>query len=64
MRLTEFWRRMEQALGAQPAETFARDQVIGSLGDRTVLEALAAGLPAKDVWRAVCATLDLPARLR
>jgi len=55
---------MEQALGAQPAETFARDQVIGSLGDRTVREALAAGLPAKDVWRAVCATLDLPARLR
>ena len=55
---------MDEALGAGPADTFARDQAIGGLGDRTVLEALAAGLPVKQVWRAVCATLDLPARLR
>jgi hypothetical protein len=64
MRLTEFWRRLEEALGAGGAATFAADRVIGGLGDRTVREALAAGVPAKEVWRAVHVTLDLPARLR
>jgi Protein of unknown function (DUF3046) len=54
---------MDEALGAGPADTFARDHVMGDLGDRTVREALAAGVPAKRVWRAVCATLNLPARL-
>ena len=64
VRLTELWRRMDEALGAASVETFASDRVIGDLGDRTVREALAAGVPAKEVWRVVCATLDLPARMR
>ena len=64
MRLTELWRRMDEALGAASVDTFASDQVIGALGDRTVRQALAAGVPAKEVWRVVCVTLDLPARLR
>ena len=64
MRLTELWWRMDEALGAPAADTFASDQVIGDLGDRTVREALAAGVPAKEVWRVLCATLNLPARLR
>ena len=64
MRLTELWRRLNDALGPASADTFATDQVIGGLGDRTVREALEAGVPAKDVWRVVCVTLDLPARLR
>ena len=42
----------------------ATDRVIGTLGDRTVREALAAGVPANDVWRAVHVTLDLPAPTR
>ena len=64
MRLTEFWQRMDEHFGAVPARTFARDHVISALGNRTVLEALAAGTPAKDVWRAVCSAVDVPARLR
>jgi hypothetical protein len=64
VRLTEFWRRLDEALGPASADTFATDQVIGDLGDRTVREALAAGVPAKEVWRVLCATLNLPARLR
>jgi len=55
---------MDEALGAAAADTFASDQVIGDLGNRTVREALAAGVPAKEVWRVLCATLNLPARLR
>lgn len=63
MRLTDFWRRMDEAMGAR-ADTFARDQVLTTLGDRTVEEALARGVDAREVWRAVHAALDLPARLR
>lgn len=63
MRLTEFWRRMDEALGPM-AETFARDQVLAELGSRTVVEALESGAQAKDVWRAVVGAAQLPARLR
>jgi hypothetical protein len=64
MRLTEFWARMDEHFGAAYVDSFARDHVIGTLGGRTVHEALDAGEPAKDVWRAVCADQDVPPRLR
>ncbi|NYG56154.1 DUF3046 domain-containing protein [Nocardioides perillae] len=64
MRLTEFWSRMEAALGDGYARYWASAHVLGELGDRTVEEALGAGVPAKDVWRAVWRELDLPAKER
>ncbi|WP_310964606.1 DUF3046 domain-containing protein [Nocardioides terrisoli] len=60
MRHTEFWRRMEEALGSSYARVWASQQVLPELGGRTVAEALAAGEPAKQVWRAVWAALELP----
>jgi hypothetical protein len=60
MRHTEFWARMEHALGAAYARTWAEQQVISDLGHRTVTEALEAGEPPKQVWRAVWARLGLP----
>jgi len=57
VRLTEFWERMDQHLGAGYARTWAREQV---LGERTVLQALEAGWDTKDVWRAVWRALELP----
>ncbi len=62
--MTEFWRRMEKQFGAAYAESYARDQVLSELGGRTVAEALAQGEDAKVVWRAVCATVDVPPRDR
>lgn len=64
MRLTEFWSRMEAALGADYARFWASSHVIGALGGRTVQEALDAGVPAKEVWGAVWRDLGLPARER
>ena len=64
MRHTEFWDRMEAALGPAYARSWASMQVIGELGGRTVDEALAAGIAPKQVWRAVWAVLELPARER
>jgi hypothetical protein len=60
MRHTEFWARMEHALGAGYARTWADQQVISDLGHRTVSEALEAGEPPKQVWRVVWRTLELP----
>jgi Protein of unknown function (DUF3046) len=64
MRLTDFWSRMTEHFGEGYAESYARDFVIAELGDRTVFQALEQGEDAKDVWRAVCAAEDVPARLR
>lgn len=60
MRLTEFWARMDDALGPAYARSWASMFVIGALGGRTVDDALAAGVPAKEVWAAVWRVLELP----
>jgi hypothetical protein len=64
MRHTEFWARMEQALGRGYARVWADQHVLGELDGRTVEEALREGEPPKSVWRAVWAALELPARER
>lgn len=65
MRHTELWERLTAALGdGAYARYWAGSQVIGSLGSRTVEEALAAGESPKVVWRAVHDTLGLPASTR
>jgi Protein of unknown function (DUF3046) len=64
VRLTDFWDRMHRQFGETYAESFARDVVIRELGGRTVEQALAEGESAKDVWRAVCQVVEVPARER
>jgi predicted metalloprotease len=64
VRLTVFWDRMKQQFGDTYAESVAKDYVIAELGGRTVEQALADGESAKRVWQAVCATFDVPERLR
>ena len=64
MRHTEFWRRMDDALGASYARSWADMFVLGELGGRTANEALAAGVPPKEVWAAVWRVLELPQNKR
>lgn len=64
MRHTEFWSRMEAALGSSYARPWAMQHVLRSLDGRTALEALDAGESPKVVWRAVWAELELPAHDR
>jgi len=64
VRHTEFWARMEAALGPAYARSWAEQHVLRELGEHTVLESLAAGEPPKRVWRAVWAELGLPPRDR
>lgn len=60
MRHTEFWVRMESALGPAYARTWSQQHVMANLDGRTASEALAAGESPKAVWRAVWETLGLP----
>lgn len=64
MRHTEFWARLEAAVGPTYARSWAAQVVMGALGGRTADEALAAGVPPKQVWAAVWETLELPASER
>lgn len=64
MRHTEFWSRMDDALGTAYARTWADLYVIAELGGLTAAQALAAGVPPKRVWAAVWSVLELPASKR
>jgi hypothetical protein len=64
MRLTVFWERMRAQFGDVYAESVAQDYVLASLDSRTVNQALADGVEAKVVWRAVCDAFKVPERLR
>lgn len=57
-------RRLQRHIGPGLASTWTRDVVLGELDNRTVVEALDAGVPAQQVWRAVWGFLDLPASER
>lgn len=60
MRETELWTRMGRHLGAAYADVWADQTSLADLGNRTVREALGAGLPVKAIWRAVWDVLELP----
>ena len=64
MRLTDFWERMRAHFGESYADSYARDHHMSELGGRTIVEALDAGMDAKDVWRVVCRVADVPPALR
>lgn len=55
---------MRQQFGEAYVDAFSRSHVFSDLGGRTVHEALAAGIDARQVWQAVCASFDVPPKLR
>ena len=55
---------MEHHLGGAYAAVWADQTHMAALDDRTVTEALRAGVPCKRIWRAVHEQLELPARER
>ncbi|GAB3713644.1 DUF3046 domain-containing protein [Mariniluteicoccus flavus] len=61
---TELWRRLRTHLGEAYAGVWAEQVTLADLATRTVVEALADGVPAKAVWRAVRVQLELPASER
>lgn len=55
---------MTAHFGEAYAESWARDYVIAPLGGRTVTQALADGVSAKTIWRAVCQVEEVASGLR
>lgn len=60
MRITAFRSMMTQEFGEVRADMLARDHVFSSLGNRTVDQALDAGVSTKEIWRAVCEAFEVP----
>lgn len=60
MRLSEFWLAVSEEFGDAYGRVLAQDLVIAELGDRTPQAALSAGIPARDVWFAMCRSCDVP----
>ncbi len=59
VRSTEFQRAVTAEFGAFGA-VLVRDTVLVEVGNRTAAEALAAGVPAREVWVALCRSQDVP----
>ena len=64
MKETDLWQRLQEQLGAGYYRVWAAEYSIAELQNRTVVEAVADGVPAKTIWRAVWAALELTARER
>jgi len=64
VREAELWRRLETTLGKVYAQAWAGQVVLSEIGGRTVIEALAAGVDRKQIWRAAWSKLELPVRDR
>lgn len=55
---------MRAVFGESYADSWAADVAVAALDGRTVAQALAEGIPAKQVWRAVCEQVEVPGTLR
>ena len=64
MRMSDFWRLMDDEFGAAYARSLARDHVLGALGNRTPLEALDSGITPRETWLALCVDMDVPVERR
>lgn len=60
MRESDFWRLVTEEFGEGTGRRLAAEAALGEFGDRTAMEALAAGSPARRVWWALCELMDVP----
>ena len=60
VRLSEFWRLMDDEFGSGYSRVLARSHAIHAMHDRSADEALEEGVEPREVWRALCADLEVP----
>lgn len=60
MRVSEFWRAVDQVFGDAYGAVVSRDVVLEELGGRSAADALAAGIDTRRVWEALCDSQDVP----
>ncbi len=61
---SELQRALEETFGPAYGRTLAAELVLLPLGNRTPDQALAAGVPPREVWDAVCVEMDLDEKVR
>ncbi len=59
MRLSEFQRAVDAGFGARAASVVA-DLTLGGVGHRTAADAIADGVPPREVWIALAEEMDVP----
>ena len=64
MRISEYWRLMDDEFGAGYSRVLSSTLVLAGVGGRTADQALAAGVEPRRVWLAVCDVQDVPADRR
>ena len=64
MREADLRARLENHLGPGNSLMWSDTVVLGALGQRTVTQALAVGVPCKQIWLAAWEALELPPRER
>jgi hypothetical protein len=64
MRVSEFWRAVDQEFGEAYGAVVTRDVVLEQLGGRSAAAALDAGIDARRVWEVLCASQDVPVSRR
>jgi len=57
---SEFQFAVDAEFGPGYGSVVVNDLVLGELGGRTARDALADGVPPRDVWLALCAATDVP----
>lgn len=60
MRLSEFRHAVTEEFGEAFGVALLRDLILDDLGDVSCEQALAAGVPPRQVWRALCRSCDVP----
>lgn len=60
MRTSELWQLIDDEFGAAYGRHLAVSQVLPALADRTLVEAIEAGVPPRTAWLALCRMMDVP----
>ncbi|TAL46301.1 MAG: DUF3046 domain-containing protein [Salinibacterium sp.] len=64
MRLSEFWLAVSDEFGADYGRVLTHDLVLGAVGGFTAEQAVAKGIPVREIWLALCEATDVPAERR
>ena len=60
MRLSEFWLAVSDEFGDAYGRILTHDLVLGEIGGLTAEQAIKAGTNTREIWLALCRTMDVP----
>ena len=60
MKVSEFRLAVDEEFGDLQGRVLVKELVVDELGGRTAEEALAAGVPTRDIWVALCRANEVP----